>query len=126
MPTSHWLSGWKSFFLPALSIIKKEKIKAGLTGDYIISPFLTPGKPEGDVQVTYGYSKVPPATLFYLPGVADGVLHITGYNEKNKLITGNFSFRINSDKDPRTATTTVWENTQIDVSGSFGNLQIKP
>ena len=106
--------------------IKKEKIKAGLTGDYIISPFLALGKPEGDVQVTYGYSKVPPATLFYLPGIADGVLHITGYNEKNKLITGNFGFRINSDKDPRVATTTVWENTQIDVNGSFENLQIKP
>lgn len=106
--------------------IKSDKIKPGLLGDYIISPFLTQGRPAGDVEVTYGYSKVPPATLFFLPGIADGVLHITGYNEKNNLIKGSYSFRINSDKDPRTATTTVWENTQIDVNGSFDNLQIRP
>jgi len=106
--------------------IKKEKIKTGLMGDYVISPFLTQGKPGGDVEVMYGYSKIPPATLFFLPGIADGVLHITGYDEKNKLVKGSYNFRINSDKDPRTATTTVWENTQIDVNGSFENLQIEP
>ena len=106
--------------------IKKDKLKTGIVGDYIISPFLTAGKPEGDVDVSYGYSRTPPQTLFILPGAAEGILHITDYNEKYKLLKGNFTLRINSDKDPRVATTTVWENTQIDVTGSFENLQIKP
>ena len=107
-------------------IIKKDKIKSGLVGDYVISPFLTQGKPEGDIEVTYGFSKTPPATFFMLPGAADGVLHITGYDPNKKLVKGSVSFRINSDKDPRVATSTVWENTQIDVTGSFENVQIKP
>ncbi|HSU50345.1 MAG TPA: hypothetical protein VLJ41_07140, partial [Segetibacter sp.] len=106
--------------------IRKEKTKPGIVGDYVISPFMTPGKPEGEVDANYGYSRTPPATLFILPGAADGVLHITAYNQTLKMITGNFTFRINSDKDPRVATSTVWENTQIDVEGSFENLLIKP
>lgn len=105
--------------------IKKDKLKLGLVGDYIISPFLTPGKPEGDIDVNYGYGKISTSAFFVLPGSSDGVLHISSYNEKYKMITGNFSVRINSDKDPRVTSTTVWENTQIDVTGSFQNLEIK-
>ena len=106
--------------------IRKEKIRPEIMGDYLISPFLTPGKPQGDVDANYGYSRTPPATLFILPGAAEGLLHITSYNQTFKMITGNFTFRINSDKDPQVATSTVWENTQIDVTGSFENLVVKP
>src|SRR5262245_52391889 len=30
-------------------ILAKDKIRTGLTGDYIISPFLTAGMPQGDI-----------------------------------------------------------------------------
>ena len=106
-------------------IIPKDRIKAGIIGEYIISPFLTPGMPQGDIKATYIYKKSASSSTFLLPGMANGILKLTGYNQKLNLISGNFNFRINTDQDPKGGPVVIWEDTQIDIGGSFENLQIK-
>ena len=106
-------------------VLMKDKIKPGLRGGYAISPFLTPGMPQGDIKAFYAYYKSESSTTFLMPGMASGVLHITEYNDKQKLISGNYNFRINTNQDPKGGPVAIWEDTQIDVSSSFENVQIK-
>jgi hypothetical protein len=105
--------------------IVKDQIKQGLIGDYVISPFLTPGMPQGDIKAIYAYNKSEYSSTFLMPGMASGVLHITGYNEKQRSISGNYSFRINTSQDPKGGPVVIWEDTQIDVAGTFENVLIK-
>jgi hypothetical protein len=56
--------------------------------------------------------------------MAEGKLTITEYDEKHKILSGNYSFEILSSKDPMVGSPVSWKENKISVCGSFKNVVI--
>ena len=102
--------------------IEPDDIKPGYTGYYEILPLELAGL-RGDAQVNYRYKRELYSYVEFMPGNAEGYFQLTSYNEKLKLVSGKWLFKINSIHDPKVGSN--WVETKIDVQGRFENVQIK-
>lgn len=106
-----------------LFTIHHSKLKAGYVGNYSI--VRGNDGSSGDVKAQYNYLLSASSGNMHLPGMAEGQLNITHYDEKYKTLSGSYNLEIISNQDPSAPPLNNWKDNKITITGSFKNIPIK-